>query len=114
MPVVRAISGSTTQVGYILTLISPVGTNYTAATITGDGVFDAGFGTWAIGTPHVLKIVASNTGSTVTLQGYVDGVLAVTTTDTSATAWLTGNPGFEVDGDEVQVNDTMVTAWQDH
>lgn len=90
----RCTAGDTTANFYLLELNSAGDLHmyrYDADAVTsfaGDG------GTYAVSSSHTVRFVVTGTGATVTLQGYVDGVLKITQTDTSASRIVSGTPGL--------------------
>ena len=95
-PAVRM--GSTTS-GYHLLLGSISGSNYTYLHVRKNRNWLSRFsGTWSINSDHVVRIVASGTGSTVTINCYVDGIF-VGSCDDSSTPYISGLSGIYLMGD---------------
>lgn len=109
-PLVRASADTT---GYYLLMQTVSSGNYTGVLFLRDGVSVGSCVsviTASLTADHTLKIVASGTNPT-TLQGYVDGSLVCTKTD-STTPATSGSPGIYM-GNIVNTGDRYVDDWSD-
>lgn len=91
---------SSSENGYCLRLTDKVGSNYTTAAVSKNGVWlcDVGALSYADTVDHTVKITASGT-STVAITGVVDGTTVIgSCSDTSSTI-TSGNPGIILSAD---------------
>jgi len=109
-PTVRSSSG---VIGYVACFGNPSGGNWGGAYVYKNNSYlgAAGAGTWAQGSNHTVKIVATGT-STTTLTVWVDGVSVGTVTD-SSTPYTSGHPGFTINLSGTGTPLTLFSNWQD-
>jgi hypothetical protein len=93
---VRAgLTGGTYKTGYCITFNAASGGNWTRAGIYKGGtlVQNSSAISYSQASDHTLKVTASGTNP-VTVNGYIDGVLVVTYSDSSSPYGTGGHPGF--------------------